>query len=342
MKRTTLAALGVAAFLTSSTQVAFAAKSPQEFIKDAIQGDNSEIMLGQLAQQKGGEKVKTFGQTLVTDHTLAKQQAGDVAKTLGVAPPSDPMTEAKDEEAKLSRMSGKDFDREFAAYMVTDHKKDIAEFQDQASANNGSASALAAKQIPVLKQHLQMAEAIATSGSASTSSSQTMASALAQEGPDMWRASKLSGVNVYGPNNQKVGGVTDVLMGKDGKAEYIVIGVGGFLGLGQKDVALPFDQVHFTDEPRPLSNGGNGGVATGTAVAPGAAGGVGIAPNTAVGLGGPVGTTTGANASGATGMAAAPTGASAAANRSTAYPDHGTIDMTADQLKAAPTFQFAK
>ncbi len=221
MKRTTLAALGVAAFLTSSTQVAFAAKSPQEFIKDAIQGDNSEIMLGQLAQQKGGEKVKTFGQTLVTDHTLAKQQAGDVAKTLGVAPPSDPMTEAKDEESKLSRMSGKDFDREFAAYMVTDHKKDIAEFQDQASADNGSASALAAKQIPVLKQHLQMAEAMATSGSASTSSSQTMASALAQEGPDMWRASKLSGVNVYGPNNQKVGGVTDVLMGKDGKAEYI-------------------------------------------------------------------------------------------------------------------------
>ncbi len=131
-------------------------------------------------------------------------------------------------------------------------------------------------------------------------------------------------------------------MGKDGKAEYIVIGVGGFLGLGQKDVALPFDQVHFTDEPRPLSNGGNGGVASGTAVAPGAAGGVGIAPNTAVGLGGPVGTSTGANASGATGMAAAPTGASAAANRSTAYPDHGTIDMTADQLKAAPTFQFAK
>ncbi len=342
MQRRTLAAMGAAAVLAASGHASLAAKSPQDFIKDAVQGDNSEIMLGQLAQKRGGGKVKSFGQMLVTDHTLAKQQASDVARNLGVAPPSDPMTEAKDEEAKLSAMSGQDFDREFAAYMVADHKKDIAEFQEQASANDGPASALASKQLPVLKQHLQMAEALVASGSAATDVSQGMASALAQEGPDLWRASKLSGVGVYGPNNEKVGDVTDVLMGKDGKAEYIVIGVGGFLGLGQKDVALRFDQVHFTDQPRPLPKGGNPDAVIGTAVAPGVAGGAGMAPNTVVGLGGPVGTTTGANASGATGMAAAPTGASAAANRSTAYPDHGTIDMTADQLKAAPTFQFAK
>ena len=43
------------------THAAFAAKSAQDFIKDAIQGDDSEIMLGQLAQQKGGAAVKSFG-----------------------------------------------------------------------------------------------------------------------------------------------------------------------------------------------------------------------------------------------------------------------------------------
>ena len=78
---------------------------------------------------------------------------------------------------------------------------------------------------------------------------------MTQEGSDMWRASKLSGVAIYGPDNRKVGNISDVLMDHSGRATAVVIGVGGFLGIGQKDVAVPYDQVHFTDQPMAPASG---------------------------------------------------------------------------------------
>ncbi len=183
---------------------------------------------------------------------------------------------------------------------------------------------------------------------------------MTQEGSDMWRASKLSGVAVYGPDNRKVGNISDVLMDHSGKATTVVIGVGGFLGIGQKDVAVPYDQVHFTDQPMTPPSGSpapsveaqtgttGGGIAPATAVglgspattpAPGVAPGGGISTNSALGLGGTGGASN--TAAGGLGMAA-PARTVAEDVRSTAYPDHGMIDLTSDQLKSAPAFQFAK
>ena len=55
---------------------------------------------------------------------------------------------------------------------------------------------------------------------------------------DQYLASKFKGTDVLGSDNQKIGDVTDILFDKDGKIEAYVIGVGGFLGIGAKDVAL--------------------------------------------------------------------------------------------------------
>lgn len=49
--------------------------------------------------------------------------------------------------------------------------------------------------------------------------------------------------SVYDPQNNKIGDVNDVLTSKDGKIETLIIGVGGFLGVGEKDVAVPFEAV---------------------------------------------------------------------------------------------------
>lgn len=72
---------------------------------------------------------------------------------------------------------------------------------------------------------------------------------IAQAEPSQWRASKFVGVNVYGPDNSKVGEISEVLIGPDGRALAAVVGVGGFLGIGQKDVALPFASLQFSAEP---------------------------------------------------------------------------------------------
>src|SRR5829696_5383391 len=66
--------------------------------------------------------------------------------------------------------------------------------------------------------------------------------------PDQWRASDLEGLSVYSSNNgDKIG---DIIFDGSGKVQAVVIGVGGYLGVGERDVAVPFDQIRFVNEPR--------------------------------------------------------------------------------------------
>jgi hypothetical protein len=64
-----------------------------------------------------------------------------------------------------------------------------------------------------------------------------------------WRGSKLMGATVYGAGNASIGEVNDVLIGNDGKVRALVIGVGGFLGVGEKNVAIPLDALSIARKP---------------------------------------------------------------------------------------------
>ena len=125
-------------------------------------------------------------------------------------------------------------------------------------------------------------------------------------GQGKWRTSKLIGVDIYGPDDKKVGDITEVIVDKTGKVEMVTIGVGGFLGIGSKDVAVPFDQVNWSDQP--------------------------IAP--------PAPAPAPSGSAGATGGMASPP-AAAAPKAPVMYPDHGKITMTKDQLKAAPSVTYS-
>jgi len=61
---------------------------------------------------------------------------------------------------------------------------------------------------------------------------------VSSQKPDQWLASKFKGTDVVGSDNQKIGDVSDILFDKSGKVEAFVISVGGFLGVGSKEVAL--------------------------------------------------------------------------------------------------------
>jgi putative membrane protein len=172
MHATLKIALAGAALLFADT--AFA-QGATDFLTNAAKGDNAEIKLGKLAEQKGGSAgVRRFGATLVRDHTMAKRQVATVAKSMSLTlpAPSDIPPDAQQEYDKLSQMSGADFDRELVNHMVDDHQKDIADFTKEADAHDGKASQLAAKQLPVLKKHLRIAQSLqkkdSTAGSMST------------------------------------------------------------------------------------------------------------------------------------------------------------------------------
>ena len=64
-----------------------------------------------------------------------------------------------------------------------------------------------------------------------------------------WRASKLMGLDVYNEANEKLGDVNEMILDKDGKVSAVVIGVGGFLGMGEHDIAVSMDKLKFVEEP---------------------------------------------------------------------------------------------
>ena len=76
------------------------------------------------------------------------------------------------------------------------------------------------------------------SASSSSSSAQASGKFVTEQKPDQMLATKVKGTDVIGTNNEKIGDVSDILFDKDGKVLAYIVGVGGFLGIGQKDVAL--------------------------------------------------------------------------------------------------------
>ena len=63
-----------------------------------------------------------------------------------------------------------------------------------------------------------------------------------------WRSSKLVGVDVYNEANEKVGDIEELTLDKSGKVEHVVLGVGGFLGMGEHYVAVAFDKLKWVNE----------------------------------------------------------------------------------------------
>ena len=134
------------------------ADSPRAFMVKAMQGDNSEMMLGHFAEQHASSPaVRAYGRTLYVDHGKGKAEAVAVARAMGLKPNNEPMGMAAKERRKLAGLQGAAFDREFVRYMIDDHQHDIEDFRKQAEVRGGGVSAFAQKTLPVLHKHLDIA-----------------------------------------------------------------------------------------------------------------------------------------------------------------------------------------
>jgi putative membrane protein len=160
MTRSFLLAGSVLAVLSFGS-LAARADSPREFLTQVQQGANSEIMLGQLAAERGRSPgVREFGQTLVTDHRQTREEVRSLGYRFDLRPTREMTPEALAERDRLMAMRGRSFDREFIRYMIDDHQNDIAEFRNEAREGHGAVSELARRQLPVLRKHLDMAMAL--------------------------------------------------------------------------------------------------------------------------------------------------------------------------------------
>ena len=73
---------------------------------------------------------------------------------------------------------------------------------------------------------------------------------ISAQSADQFVFSKFKGTNVLGPDDAKVGDVTDLLLDKSGKVLGVIVGVGGFLGIGEKSVAMKLDRLQISHDSR--------------------------------------------------------------------------------------------
>ena len=134
----------------------------KKFMMEAATGGMMEVELGRIAAQQGSsDAVKQFGQRMVDDHSKANEELMQLASTKGVTLPTELDAKHKSEVAKLSKMTGANFDRAYSKMMLSDHVKDVAEFEKQSTkANDADLKAFTAKTLPTLQEHLQMAKSL--------------------------------------------------------------------------------------------------------------------------------------------------------------------------------------
>jgi sporulation protein YlmC with PRC-barrel domain len=186
--------------------------------------------------------------------------------------------------------------------------------------------------------------ALAQSRQPTLPSAQTSASGwITQLQPDQWPSSKLEGLDVYSSNNaDKIGDIRDLIFDSSGTVQAVVIGVGGYLGIGERDIAVPLGQIRFVNEPRGNATGTTTGEARlagtspggGTVASPAATGTAAVpaSPNN------PSPSNLAANNPPAPG---APRAGQAVAGGGGSTPDHAILLMsiTKDELRTVPEFR---
>ncbi len=151
------------------------------------------------------------------------------------------------------------------------------------------------------------APAMAQNNKMSEPKSNTTAMNETASAAGLWQGSKVIGLNVYNDQNEKIGSIKELMLDKSGNIASAVIGVGGFLGMGERDVAVKFGDLKWSNEPvRSSSNSGGAGTTTTRPATTGAASN------------------------------------STNANSPKTYPDHAVFNASKDQLKAMPQFDYNK
>lgn len=130
-----------------------------KFVTEAAQGALMEIHLGDTARKSGlSQVIKNFGERMFTDHSRANEELKSILQAKGATLPVDVSDKTNEAMKDLHNKTGADFDKAYARHMVKDHEKDVKLFR-KASENldDPQLKSFAAKQLPILQQHLRLA-----------------------------------------------------------------------------------------------------------------------------------------------------------------------------------------
>ena len=134
----------------------------EDFAKKAAIGGKTEVEASKLALQKTSDaRVRKFAEKMVSDHTKASEELKAAASQEGITLPAELDSTHTQAIEKLKALSGAQFDAAYKAQMLQDHKDTVAMFEKEAKASGSPVEMFAAKTLPTLKGHLQMAQELA-------------------------------------------------------------------------------------------------------------------------------------------------------------------------------------
>jgi predicted outer membrane protein/sporulation protein YlmC with PRC-barrel domain len=252
------------------------APAAQDFVQTAAVANQFEIESSRVALDHAqNEDVKNFAQRMIDDHTKAGDDLKAAVRSANAdINVPDALDQAHKDKLDQLQAANTDFDRQYVDMQVKAHDDAVNLFQGYAdNGDNDQIKQFAANTLPTLKDHQKMIHDISdnlgsgantamTTESAQPTTSEQPANATANAtasdnsmpagdmafisaSGDQVRANWLIGKGVYGPDNQNIGEVHDLVLQKDTGVRVALIDVGGFLGIGEKTVAIPFTDLQY-------------------------------------------------------------------------------------------------
>jgi putative membrane protein len=271
--------------LSPTALAAPAATATEAFVTTVAISDMFEVEAGRLATSKAANaKVKSFGQMMVDDHSKTTNDLKALIDDKKVEAKL-PTSLDQDHQAKLDKLkdlSGDAFDRAYIPTQVSGHEKAVDLFQNYAdTGENADLKQWAQKTLPTLKGHLDEAKKLSseikmaaddTNEQAGRKERQVEVTVDTEKGanvrvetkqrkdraasfdyvprqkPTDWTAQALIGRTVENDQGDNLGDINNVILNERGQVVAVTIGVGGFLGMGEKNVGVPFQALDFRVE----------------------------------------------------------------------------------------------
>jgi putative membrane protein len=266
-----------APFFLSAIALAAEALSTEDFVKTVAISDMFEVESGRLANEKAqNDDVQSFGDQMVDDHSKTSEELKALVqdKNIKAELPSKLDDEHQAKLDKLKGLSSNQFDKEYVRTQIDAHQKAVALFESYAAAGeNDDLKKWAGDTVPTLKEHLEEAQnlkttldqtaqtedskksddaaarddktAAATDDDAKTPAPKSNIKYVTRQAPTDWTAEALIGRTVENSNGDNLGEINNVIINEKGDVVAVVVGVGGFLGIGEKNVGVPFEALDF-------------------------------------------------------------------------------------------------
>jgi len=154
--------LSLATALAAPSAVHARPADDRHFVADAMKGDNSEVVLGNLAVKRGTTAaVRRYGQMLAKDHAQHRHIVSRLGKRPGVVPTTQLSEGGQHARSMMLALHGCQFDTAFRSHMIADHREDISKYRAAASsAASPAVRAMAKATLPVLRKHLRTGQSL--------------------------------------------------------------------------------------------------------------------------------------------------------------------------------------